>query len=172
MAVIAKQGFPEHVSLSERYVGHAQISITYPGMIDCVCVTGYSSAGLLGTHVSPGEDEAELRETLRLLSMAGGKSCSAWTLVGHFSKHLVNTRVAWWNTREKIAKALRASIDKSAVIQLFDSGALYENGGYGHGYDIVVTRDPPNLKVLCRLSGQSHQNEPLMPVTGTSRRMI
>lgn len=172
MAIIAKQGFPDHVSLSERNVGHAKISITYPKMIDCICVTGYSAEGLLGTHITPGEDEAELQETLRLLSMGGGKACSAWTLVGQFTKHMLNTRVTWWNTREKMVKALRGSIDKSAVIELFDSGEMYKNGGYGHGYDIVVTRHPPNVTVLCRLAGLSHQNEPFVPVTGTSRMMI
>src|ERR1017187_324535 len=165
MAIIAKQGFPDHLSLSEREVGNAR-----QRMIDCVCVTGYSPAGLLGTHISPGENEAELQETLRLLSMGGGKACTAWTLVGHFTKHLGNTRVAWWNTREKIAKALRASIGKGAVVELFDSGAMYAVP-YGLGFDIVVSREPPNLKVLCRMSGSKYKDDPLVPVTGAARRI-
>ena len=163
MPIVAKNDVPAVQTLREREVGHALQQVHYPNMIDCLSVTGYigGASGLLGTHISPGEDDGELTETLRLLAMAGGRACTGWRGVGNFTRHVANTRVPRWKSRSRIIQALREAVGTSAQTKTCDTTSLYAGGGYGLGYTIVVSADQQGVEVGYRLSGNRHLNSPL-----------
>lgn len=138
MPIRALPGFPETQIAYEYCVGAAQKAFEYPGILQCLSLTGHHVAGLLGTHISPGATKADMDDTFGILRSGGGANYLAWYVVGNFQKHFVYTKVGW-TSKANIAKALRGYLNKNANFYVFDTTELAKIHGSGLGIDIHAT---------------------------------
>jgi len=126
----ALSGCPQQQTIVEYCVGSAQDRIVYPGIMQCLSITSWSIGGLLGAHVSPGSSEQDIAEIFQMLRTGGGANMHVWYIVGNFQKHFQYTKVGW-NSRAKIAKALRKSLKKNAVVETLCTTELPNQYSFG-----------------------------------------
>ena len=138
MRITSIPGFPETQSIPEYRVAAAQEKLVFPGVQQCISVTGFSVFGLLGTHVSPGATAEEIEKTFEILRSGGGQNYPIWYVVGNFREHFNYTKVGW-NATRKIVKALRENLSKGATYLVFDTSDIANAVG-GFGIDIHATR--------------------------------
>lgn len=132
-------GFPDTQNVYEYCVAAAQKQMVYPGIQQCISITGFSVFGLLGTHVSPGATADEIDKTLEILKTGGGANYPNWYIVGNFSNFFNYTQVGW-NSFAKIASALRKNLSKKATYLVFDTSDISNSVG-SWGIDILATRN-------------------------------
>lgn len=167
MAIVAIATVENILKLPERRVGTAITKIVYEQMIDCVCLTGYHSSGLLGTHISPGESEEELVETFKILRMGGGKSCLTWYLAGCFTKHFVRMQAKKWNSQQKMVKLMREYLYEDHIpkpkFMFCDTSPLYSEP-YGGGFTIVASHHQDGINFSYCVSGGGYGAKPESPL--------
>jgi len=146
MTVKALPGFTPSQSVFEYCVAAAQDELVYPGILQCISITGYSVGGLIGTHVSPGATEEDLQNTFQILRSGAGRNFDTWYVVGNFTKHFTYIKVPWWNTARKIKSALRKNLSKSAKYWAFNTDTI-EGSGSGFGIDVIATRGASGVEI-------------------------
>ena len=138
MRVTKIEEFAESARVPEYVVGAAQSEITYPGLSQCISITGYHVGRLLGTHISPGSTKDEIAEHFRLLSTDCGNYYPTWYIAGQFTKHFA-TASAVMNTMDKFRKTVRKALGKDATYYVYDTSLLTESEGWSFGIDIRAT---------------------------------
>ena len=152
-------GFLPSQSVVEYCVAAAQDKLVYPGILQCISITGYSVGGMIGAHVSPGATEEELKKTFETLLTGGGRNFDTWYVVGNFAKHFAHTGVAWWKTSGKIKSALRANLSKSAKYWAFDTSTI-EGSGSGFGIDVIATHSASGVEFSYSKAGGAKVGKP------------
>lgn len=127
--------FVDSASVPEYVVGAAQREIVYPGLQQCISVTGYHVGRVLGTHISPGATVEEIKAHFRLLSTDCGEHYSSWYIAGQFKNHFVTPK-AVMSSMDKVRKTLREELGKDATYYVFDTSTLSDSLGYTYGIDI------------------------------------
>lgn len=144
MSVTALTGFPRTQIIKEFCVGAAQKYIRYPGLQQCISLTGYHVCGLLGAHISPGSSAEEIDEIFQILRTGGGANYMTWYVVGQFQEHFVHTKVGW-NSMTAIGKALRKQLAKNAGYYALDTSKIVTDNDFSWGVDVRATRAPPEV---------------------------
>jgi hypothetical protein len=129
--------FGDTASVTEYLAGAAQRQITYPGLQQCISITGYHVGRVLGTHVSPGATSDELDEHFRLLSSECGDHWDIWYVAGQLQNHF-STSTAIINSLGKLRQTLHTKLGKDATYYLFDTSNL-SNDLAGWGVDVRAT---------------------------------
>lgn len=138
MRVATLPGFPDNQDKVFEYtVAAAKNRLTYPGIQQCLSVTGVRPAGLLGAHVSPGASKEEIAETFKILTKLGGKFYPTWYVVGNFEQHFTYSGVGW-NTALSIAGAMRENLGQGLTYYFLDTTTISKD--YSFGIDIRATR--------------------------------
>lgn len=144
------------VKVPEYAVGTATSDIVYPGIAQCITVTGWHPTYLVGAHISPGAD-ADFRETtLGYLEKLGGKHILFWYVVGNFREFFTHTRVGSktaiegharkeWAQASDVVDALRKEMDKQAVYTVADTTVIADKVD-GYGIDIRATHAPSGVE--------------------------
>lgn len=135
MRVTRITGFGESASIPEYVVGAAQQQLTYPGLSQCISITGYHVGRLLGTHISPGSSAAEIDEHFRALTTDCGAHYPVWYIAGQFQKHFATPK-AVMGSMDKFRKTARAKLGRDATLRVFDTSSLTESEGWSFGLDI------------------------------------
>ena len=144
MSVTALPGFPKTQIIKEFCVGAAQKYIKYPGLQQCISLTGYHVCGLLGAHISPGSSAEEIDEIFQILRTGGGANYLTWYVVGQFQEHFVHTKVGW-NSMTNIGKALRKQLAKNAAYYAFDTSKIVLDNDFSWGVDVRAKLDAPEV---------------------------
>lgn len=136
-------GVPESQNnVTEYTVAAAKNQLIYPGIQQCISLTGFSASGLLGAHVSPGASKDEIADTFGILIENDAKSCATWYIVGNFQQHFQSTKVGW-NSTLKIAGAMRENLGQLLTYYSLDTSAVSKgpvNDPWSWGIDIRVVR--------------------------------
>lgn len=119
----------------EYNVGNGQREVTYPGLQQCISVTGYSAGGVLGTHISPGATADEIKEHFRLLRTECGSYYPTWYVVGQFQEHF-DTPNAIMSSMEEVRKTLRKRLGRDDTYYVLDTSTLSQSLHYTYGIDI------------------------------------
>ena len=159
MTVVAMPGFPATQHVGEYCVAGAQDKIVYPGIQQCISVTGFSVFGLLGTHISPGASEADIAKTFEILRSGGAANYPMWYVVGNFDEHFNHTKVGW-NSTARIVKAMRKNVAGSATWQVCDTSRLASE--FSFGIDIHATRG--TFGVSFAYAKAFSRNAPVQPI--------
>ena len=138
MRVKKIQSVAESASIGEYVVGAAQREITYPGLVQCISITGYHVGRLLGTHISPGSTADEIVEHFRLLTTDCGDHYPAWYIAGQFKEHFATPK-AVMSSMDKFRKTAREKLGKDSALYVFDSSTLKESEHWNWGIDIRAT---------------------------------
>lgn len=138
MRVKKIDAFGDTVSVREYVAGAAQRQITYPGLAQCISITGYHVGRLLGTHISPGSTADELDEHFRLLNDELGDHYSTWYLAGQLQEHFA-TSSAIMNSVDKLRKTVRSRLGKDATYYLLDTTSVTNALHSNYGIDIQAT---------------------------------
>lgn len=133
------KGFPEEQVCIEYTAGAAQKKFTYPGIIQCLSLTGVNEVGLLGTHISPGSSKADIEQLLNALRSGGGENFPHWYVVGQFQQHFKHSKVKWTSIN-KIVLALQKKLSKTAKFHVFDTSPIVDKEHWSWGIDIQVKR--------------------------------
>jgi hypothetical protein len=123
-------------SLSEYCVGQASKTCVYPGIAQCFAIAGWSHAGMLCTHVSPGATSGEIDATFQHLNNMGGAQVQRWYVVGPFTDHFAST-TAQWRSVQDIKKSFKKLKNKNAEHWILDVTA--ERQAFSWGIDIQAT---------------------------------
>jgi len=132
------EAFADSARVPEYVVGAAQREITYPGLSQCISITGYHVGRVLGTHISPGSTAEEIKEHFRLLSTECGDHFPTWYIAGQFRKHFATSK-AVMSSMDKFRKTVRKELGKDATYYVFDTSTLTESEGWSFGIDIRAT---------------------------------
>ena len=135
MRVTKIENFADTARVPEYVVGAAAREITYPGLSQCISITGYHVGRVLGTHISPGSTTEEIGEHFRLLSTQCGDHYPAWYIAGQFQKHFATAK-AVMSSMDKFRKTVREGLGTDATYYVFDTSALTESEGWSFGIDI------------------------------------
>ena len=135
MRVTKITSFSETASIPEYVVGAAQQQITFPGLSQCISITGYHVGRLLGTHISPGSSSAEIDEHFRVLTAECGDHFPEWFIAGQFQKHFATPK-AVMGSMDKFRKTARAKLGQNTTLHVFDTSTLTETEGWSFGLDI------------------------------------
>ena len=165
MTIVSMPGCPPSQSLVEYTVGAAQNECVYPGILQCLSITGFSAQGLLGTHISPGISEEDLEMTFNVLRSGGAIGFAAWYVVGNFPKHFTDIKIKKWNSMTKIAKEIRSRLNKSASIYMYDISPLPDSGS-GFGLDIFARHGVHGVAFLYGRAGHSGRLQAPQPIPG------
>lgn len=165
MAIVSMPGCPPSQSLVEYTVGAAQNECIYPGILQCLSITGFSVHGLLGTHVSPGISEDDLDMTFNVLRSGGAIGFPMWYVVGNFPKHFADIKIKKWNSMTKIAKEIRSRLNKSASIYMFDVSSL-PNSSSGFGLDIFARHGVHGVAFSYGRAGRSGRQQAPQLING------
>lgn len=138
MAVVKISNFAESASINEYYVGAAQRVVTYPGLIQCISITGYHIGRIMGTHISPGSSADDISEHFRILTTECGAHYPVWYIAGQFREHFATPK-AVMNSMDKFRKMAREKLGKSSTLYVFDTSDLKEEAGFTYGIDIRAT---------------------------------
>ncbi|MGB1239245.1 MAG: hypothetical protein ACPG4U_13590 [Pseudomonadales bacterium] len=152
MPIQALPGFPPTQNIVEYCIGSAKDSCVYPRILQCLSITGFTKQGLIGTHISPGATEEDLKQTFETLRTGGGSNIKQWYIVGNFQKHFQDTKVGWTSVA-KIAKRLRKEFDSGAVYQIADTTALLKSPGCSWGIDICAKRESTSVSYTFARAG-------------------
>lgn len=104
-------------TLVERMVGAGTQSILYPGIMQCFAIAGWTQREILGTHVSPGFTEDEMREAFEALAAMGGNTVMYWYLLGPFQDHFAIGKAQWHSPRD-IKKTFKKHFKNDAATHL------------------------------------------------------
>ena len=137
--------FGESARVPEYVVGAAQREITYPGLSQCISITGYHVGRVLGTHISPGCTAEEVKEHFRLLSTSCGNHYPTWYIAGQFTKHFATPK-AVMGSMDKFRKTVRKELGSDATYHVFDTSSLTETEGWSFGIDIRAELQNDGLK--------------------------
>lgn len=163
MRVKAKPDFADSQSICEYVVASARRRCVYPGIIQCVSLTGLRpDAGLLGTHISPGASQEEIDKTFEILITGGAANCTKWYLVGNFQQHYQYTKVGW-TSQQKIAKAMRQHFGKQPSYYSIDTSELVKELGYSWGIDIYADFNTTEV-VFSQTKAASRSTLPPTPI--------
>jgi hypothetical protein len=123
-------------SLPEYCVGQASRTCVYPGIAQCFAIAGWTKAGMLCTHVSPGATSEEMDATFEHLRNLGGHQAQRWYVVGPFTEHFAVAK-AQWRSVEAIKKTFKQLKNKNAERWILDVTA--ERQAFSWGIDIQAT---------------------------------
>lgn len=138
MRVKLINGFPPSARITEYLVGAAQEEITYPGLSQCISITGYHVGRILGTHISPGSTQEEIDEHFRLLTTACGDHYGVWYIAGQFRNHFATPK-AVMSSMEKLRQTTREKLGNNSALHVYDTSALTQTEGWSWGLDIRAT---------------------------------
>ena len=152
MAIIALPGFPDKQIAPEYCVGAAYDTFVYPGIQQCLTLTGFHVAGMLGTHISPGITAQELAKTFEILRAGGGGQYLSWYLVGMFDEHFKHSKVGW-NSTKNIAKTLRKELRKTANFYAYDTTQAAKDNNWTWGVSVYAKKKTFEVEVSYAKSG-------------------
>ena len=138
MRVTSIPTFAATASIPEYVFGAAQQEITYPGLSQCISITGYGVGRLVGTHISPGSTVDEIDAHFSLLRDASTNCQPTWYIAGQFTKHFATAK-AVMNTWDKFRKTVRTKLGDASAYYVFDTSKLTEEAGWSFGLDIRAT---------------------------------
>jgi len=128
-----------HQVLPEYHVGTASQSCTYPGIAQCFAIAGWTQAGMLCTHVSPGATKADIEATFDYLLQEGGANVQRWYVVGPFTDHFAVAK-ARWRSVEDIKKTFKKAFgNKNAEHWILD--VTTERNQFSWGIDIQAEHE-------------------------------
>lgn len=148
MRTTAMPGYKEVQSVTEYYVASAEKKIEYPGIQQCLTITGSTPFGLIGAHVSPGSTREELDGSLTILKSGGIKASSAIYIVGNFDQHFTSSG-GIWKSKAQIAKEVRKGLGTNVPIEMFNTSPL-SNAAGGWGVDIHAVWKPDGVDFAWR----------------------
>lgn len=158
MAIVTLPGFPDSQTCLEYTVGAAHKKFIYPGIQQCISLTGFNVAGLLGTHISPGSSKLDIDTILHALRSGGGENFSDWYIVGQFQEHFKHSKVKW-TSFDKIVKDLRKQLSKTANFYVFDTTPIVNAQQWTWGIDIQAEHTPFEAKFsYAKASGPKIKN--------------
>ena len=119
MRMKIKEGIDSNV-LREDRVGSASSKICYPGVSSCISITCVSNGSLMGVHVTIATSAEELKCALDYFSLKGGGAVNIYVVgaIREFKDKTFNKNV---NTRKKLSKLLKSSVNKNATVQFYDT---------------------------------------------------
>lgn len=123
MPVVRIPRFQDEERVSEYYVAAARQEITFPGLMQCISITGYHVGRLLGTHISPGATSDEVVEHFRILTTECGDHFPTWYVAGQFQNHFATPK-AVMNSWDNVRKTLRANLGSNSAHYVFDTSSL------------------------------------------------
>ena len=122
---------PERQYVPEYTVGVARKEIVYPGLAQCISVTGYYQGRLIGTHVSPGCTAEELDDHFAMLRTESESQALSWYVAGQFRNHF-QTSKAIMDSRDALERTVQGQLGQHCTFHLFDTSAVaLEIGGFG-----------------------------------------
>ncbi|EIL91726.1 hypothetical protein UU9_03522 [Rhodanobacter fulvus Jip2] len=122
--------------LSEYCVGQASKICVYPGIAQCFAIAGWSQAGMLCAHVSPGATSEEIDATFQYLRNMGGGQVQRWYVVGPCTDHFAAT-TSQWRSVQDIKKSFKQLKNKNGEHWILDVTA--ERQAFSWGIDIQAT---------------------------------
>lgn len=141
-------GFVGERKIVEYCAGVAQNEIEYPGIAQCISITGLTTAGMIGAHISPGSTRKNMDDLLQMLRSGGIKTSIAIYVVGNFDEHF-STSNAIWKQKKQMIKELRSTLDTRTVIYSCNTSQFLQNVG-GHSLNIWATRQPTSIQFTYR----------------------
>ncbi|WP_440885321.1 hypothetical protein [Vibrio campbellii] len=122
----------------EYVVSAAGKRIIYPGVIQCITITGVvPDIGIIGTHISPGATKDEIEKTFEILNSGGAAGCTSWYLVGSFEQHYKYNQIGW-KSEKKIIQYMRTKLGDNARYFSFDISPMAKDLGHTWGTDIYA----------------------------------
>ncbi|WP_045413145.1 hypothetical protein [Vibrio owensii] len=135
----------EEQKVYEYVVSAAEKRIIYPGVIQCITITGVvPNIGIIGTHISPGATKEEIEKTFEILNSGGAAGCSSWYLVGNFEQHYKYNQIGW-KSEKKIIQYMRSKLGGNARYFSCDISSMAKDFGHTWGTDIYAELDRDNI---------------------------
>ncbi|WP_104024503.1 hypothetical protein [Vibrio hyugaensis] len=125
-------------SVFEYVVSSATKRIIYPGVIQCITITGVvPNIGIIGAHISPGATKSEIEATFDILNTGGSAGCLSWYVMGNFEQHFKYNKFGW-KSEKKVLKYISSKLGKNARYFSFDIGTIAKDCCHTWGTDILV----------------------------------
>ena len=163
MAIYTLPGFPDSQTCVEYAVGVSRKKFLYPGVAQCLSLTGFNVSGLLGTHISPGSTRLDIEGIMRALRAGGGENFPDWYIVGQFQEHFQHSRINWTSIKN-IVKDLRKQLGKKANFYVFDTSPIVEKHDWAWGIDIQAEHTPFAAK-FSYAKAKGPQSQPFTAIT-------
>lgn len=128
-----------HQSLVEYTVGAASETCTYPGIAQCFAIAGWTPAGMLCAHVSPGATKEEMEATFDALGTLGGDAVLYWYVVGPFTRHFAVAKACWRSVKDIKKSFQKAFGNKSAKHFILDASDERNTQVLDPGFTIART---------------------------------
>lgn len=106
-----------NLSLAEGEVGVGTFSITCPAIIQCFAIVGKRGSALIGTHVTPGSTDEQIKATFEYLKSIGGDDVHYWYILGPKQTHFSYSRV--WKSDKAIKKTFKDTFGSSNATLTF-----------------------------------------------------
>lgn len=152
MAVERIDTIADKTIINEYYVGAAQRQVAYPGLEQCLSVTGSTTSRVVGTHISPGSSKDDIKEHFQILTSEFGDCNPEWYIAGQVSKHFA-TAGAVLSSMDQVRKTARKELGKTSDIYLFDTSDLTRTEHWTYGIEIRATLSGGSLKFSFARSG-------------------
>lgn len=158
MAVKKITGFADSVSVLEYTAGSAQREITYPGLQQCISITGRHNGVILGTHISPGASSDDIEEHFDLLQTGFGPVYPEWYIAGQFQNHYTTPK-AVMGSPEAFRKTVRKHLGKTATFYVFDTSALADSiGNWGINIRAELVGNEPKFSFRKAMGKADYQS--------------
>ncbi|HDM8045192.1 TPA: hypothetical protein P0E04_005096 [Vibrio campbellii] len=160
MRVTAKlHPIEEEQKVHEYVVSAAGKRIIYPGVIQCITITGVvPNIGIIGTHISPGASKDEIEKTFEILKSGGADGCTSWYLVGNFEQHYEYNKMGW-KSDKKIVQYMRSRLGGKARYFSCDISTMAKDFGYTWGTDIYAELDGDRVSFSEKKSASRNKND-------------
>jgi hypothetical protein len=132
--------------LLEYTVGMATHSCVYPGIAQCFAIAGWSQAGMLCTHVSPGASKSDIDDTFDALRNMGGSQATCWYVVGPFVQHFAVAKAQWRSVKHIKKTFDNAFKNKTAAHFILDASAERSTSVLDPGFTIPRTFSSIDIK--------------------------
>lgn len=154
--IVSLEGMPPEQRVVEYCVGSAQNRFVFPGIMQCITITGWTVGGMVGTHISPGASKEEIDDTFARLNTGGGKTIQHWYIVGNFDQHAQHTKVGW-TSASKIGKSARKALNKSGTYLARNTSP--ESAQFSWGINVYADHGPGGITFAYSKSGRGQQTE-------------
>lgn len=103
----------DSIRLPEYTVGVGRKICTYPGIMQCFAIAGWTPEGMVCTHVSPGATKQDIADTFDFLAENGGKQARYWYVLGPFTDHF-KVKKAQWKSKKGIQDTFNKKLGKKS----------------------------------------------------------
>jgi hypothetical protein len=145
----------EQLKVFESSTASADRKVAYPGILQCITLTGVTSTGLVGAHISPGQSPESIRDQCGYLNELGASRCLDWYLVGNIMIHASCSQAKdkGWVSTGSIVQHLKSELETAAPFYAYDTSLEASSTGItGAGLTIAAELIDSGLQISVSFS--------------------